>query len=316
MKITLLSIATALAVVASARAGVHPDGEARRVIDATKAHMFMAPEYSPDGTYLAFTAENYRGVWIRSTATGEVRQLSDDLAAGFDMQWSNDSKDILHRAAVYQDKRRYDAAIRTSVTGEEEPLTNFQIGMPFPPRWIDGDRKALLLGENGIEIAPTGKKISDEAARANAKPVVGWMADKIALIQPDGTYELIEPIEGERVLNPELSPDGESVVFEIMGGDVYVMRLDDRSLVNLGEGDHPTFSPDGAYVAYTRSEDDGYRYLASEIYVVGADGAGLTKLTDTPDRLERHPDFSPDGTRLAFSAIDDGGVYELTIVIE
>lgn len=56
------------------------------------------------------------------------------------------------------------------------------------------------------------------------------------------------------------------------------------------------WSPDGGRIVFTsdRSGDP-------EIYVMAADGTGLTRLTDAPGR-DAHPDFSPDGRQIAFQS--------------
>src|SRR5918995_6094775 len=60
----------------------------------------------------------------------------------------------------------------------------------------------------------------------------------------------------------------------------------------------PAWSPDGTKIAFSRQV---YPYTRDEIYVMNADGSGLTRLTnnDTEDSV---PTWSPDGTRIAFSS--------------
>ena len=62
----------------------------------------------------------------------------------------------------------------------------------------------------------------------------------------------------------------------------------------------PTWSPDGRRIAFG-SDRDGNR----EIYVMNADGSGVTRLTDN-DAIDSGPAWSPDGRRIAFSSTRDG----------
>ena len=62
----------------------------------------------------------------------------------------------------------------------------------------------------------------------------------------------------------------------------------------------PAWSPDGRRIAFDSDRDGN-----SEIYVMNADGSGVTRLTDN-DAIDSFPTWSPDGRRIAFSSTRDG----------
>jgi dipeptidyl aminopeptidase/acylaminoacyl peptidase len=62
----------------------------------------------------------------------------------------------------------------------------------------------------------------------------------------------------------------------------------------------PRWSPDGSKVVFVTGRDG-----ATEIYVMKADGTGLTRVTDHPGD-DFSPAWSPDGTQIAFASDRDG----------
>ncbi len=62
----------------------------------------------------------------------------------------------------------------------------------------------------------------------------------------------------------------------------------------------PQFSPDGRWIAFVVQEDDLAKAKSnSEIYVIGADGLSLRRLTNNP-AADTHPRWSPDGRSILF----------------
>ena len=78
------------------------------------------------------------------------------------------------------------------------------------------------------------------------------------------------------------------------------MSADGSGVSTLADGDSLTWSPDGSRIAFI-SERDGNL----EIYVVNADGSGLTNLTNNP-ATDFVPRWSPNGSRIAFVSHRDG----------
>ena len=113
-------------------------------------------------------------------------------------------------------------------------------------------------------------------------------------------------------LGPTWSPDGRIAFTN--GVDVLVMNADGTGFVNLTNestpnvtNDAPAWSPDGTKIAF-RSNRSGH----SDLYVMNADGSGITQRTaDTA--TEGRPAWSPDGMKVAFASDRDGD-YEIYVM--
>lgn len=140
-------------------------------------------------------------------------------------------------------------------------------------------------------LAPDGRSVVYAAfVEANRYDIYEMRLD-------DGN--VITLVEDVGVANaPELSPDGQRVVFMRWGPDaVYAIWMVDRNAENLhqvfgppdGSGWDPTWSPDGGQILFA-SDMDG----SIQLYVINIDGTNLRKVTSMAG-LRGRSDWSPDG---------------------
>jgi Tol biopolymer transport system component len=133
---------------------------------------------------------------------------------------------------------------------------------------------------------PTPSTVTPVLSRTNG-PIVfvgnrrGLGGGTIHRIEPDGSG--LEPITtvGD---NPTPSPDGSLVAYQLIGGEIRIIGVDgsrERRIVPSADDVAGTtsatringWSADGSMLAFERNQD---------VWVVNADGTGLTNLTDSP----------------------------------
>ena len=126
---------------------------------------------------------------------------------------------------------------------------------------------------------------------------------QIYVMDADGTNQ-IRLTDGPRDKRyPDWSPDGGKIAFTVHDtvSRIEVMDADGENRVALEQNaSTPSWSPDGGSIAFVSGRDRG-----SEIYVIGADGQGLERVTH--DFLGgASPSFSPDGRRIASDPSHEG----------
>ena len=70
--------------------------------------------------------------------------------------------------------------------------------------------------------------------------------------------QVFEPIKDAQYINLSKSPDGTKMVFEVMGGNMFVMNIDGTNLIDLGKGNRPRWSFDSKKIIYMITEDNGH----------------------------------------------------------
>lgn len=113
---------------------------------------------------------------------------------------------------------------------------------------------------------------------------------------------------------PQFSPDGSTIVFtrfkSFRKSAIFTVAIDGSGLRQLTpwklNASHPDWSPNGQLLSFD-SADGAFPGQKGDIYVMGADGSGLTKLTNSPRvregkrlKLEQNPVWSPSGTMIMY----------------
>jgi len=284
------------------------------IIISIEDKFLQSPKISPDGKYLSFTEDNYTGIYLLNLSTGKTITLTEEPAAGFGLSWSADSKFILAKTAKFENNKRTDALkIFDIETNEAKIILGYESNLKSLPQWNLDGKSALIIQKN--KLVRTSTNSLEKTSDITSLPEITLLQDgtKLALVNSAKQIKYLDPIKGSQYLNLAVSPDKTLAAFEVYGGDLYIMKVNGTGLINLGKGERPAWSSDGKYIAYTISNDDGYKYTSSEIYKVRFDGTEKTQLTNTSDIIEMNPNWSPDGEKIVFNDAKTGVIYSIDL---
>lgn len=269
------------------------------------------PTFSPDGRYVALTSSTYDGLWVRDLQTGTTRQLTDEPAAGFGASWSPDGTALLARVARFDAQGTRTNAVRMFDVPAQQSrlLTDYTSRMPTVPAWSADGANVLLASGDGLQRLETNRP-----AVSGKQAVPTLVVRHDALVRAADGAEVAVPLEGQAILRAVPSPDGLRVALHVMGAGLFVVNADGSGLTSLGAGEHPTWSPDGQWLAFMRVEDDGYEFTGADLFTVRPDGRDLSQLTFSADLNEMDPVWTPDGSAIAFNDLAAGVVYLLPVL--
>jgi Tol biopolymer transport system component len=158
----------------------------------------------------------------------------------------------------------------------------------------------LVLAANSPVFSPKGDEIAFRGySKAGGHTSTGGANYDLFLMNTDGSGVANLTTSPEDVKTgfgqsyAQWSPDGSMVAYDGDDG-LYVMNADGSDQRKLAYGASPTWSPDGAWIAFVVGRDHG-----ADLWKMHPDGTGLTQLTHSSGS-DQLPAWSPDGSRVAF----------------
>jgi Tol biopolymer transport system component len=285
-----------------------PGGEPDLLIESN-GRSFINAVWSPDGQTIAFSSDNYNGIYLVDRNGKNMEVLTRDQAVGFGFCWSPAGDYILGRAAEFENRRRYHLVkIYDTHTGEEEVLVNKTRDLQALPLWTpDGSKVAMVL-DNKLAFQTSSRLKAQKTDQP--QQVIYTLNGKLlnaSLIAAKNVE--ISAFEGRNIFNVEVSPDGKKVVFQVRGKGLHVINADGTGLKQIGFGERASWMPDNRFVVASVVEDDGHVITGGELFAVDVNDGTYHPLTTHTDMTALTPDVSPDGKFVLFENPDDGNIY-------
>jgi Tol biopolymer transport system component len=167
--------------------------------------IFIAPQESPDGKFLAFTQEGYNGILLLNE-NKEISLLTQDPASGYGFKWLKDGSGIAARSAKYTGYKRENSIVVYSLKGENTlQLSGLSSKLTILPTVsTGGDVSFVEAGE--VKSFNTFSKTTEVKAPSGIAAFIE--NDKISVVSENRQKIVIDPVSGQRCINAVLSPDG------------------------------------------------------------------------------------------------------------
>jgi dipeptidyl aminopeptidase/acylaminoacyl peptidase len=254
-----------------------------------------APEWSPDGRFLAFTSSRpgkAKGsqVWVLDRRGGEARQVTDVKQDLSDFRWSPNAKQLL-----------------LTLREKDQPENEDKNAKPKPPKPIVIDRYHFKQDVEGYLTDKHAQLyLYDIATKKLSKLTsnTGQYEEREAEWSPDGT--MIAFVSNQSQPDPDRAENDDIFAVDAKAGAT------PRKLTTFpGMDDAPlAWSPDSKLIAYRQGLSEHYTaYGSRRLAVVRAQGGTAELKAASVDNNVGPPVFTADGKSLLTTVTDDRVEY-------
>ena len=250
-----------------------------------------APEFSPDGSQVAFIRGTIAGVvndvFVIPVTGGEAKRLTFDQCPTFGITWTQDGREV-----VLSSKRGGQPSLwRVSASG----------GTPQPVAGAGSPAEQPSVARKGELLAYQQEMGKDDIARINLIDSEHAQGPPTVVISEKGSK-----------LRPRFSPAGSKIAFEsdrLGSEEIWICDSAGGNCAQLtslhGTAGTAAWSPDGRFLAFEYHPSE-----RAEIYVVELP-SGVPQLVKTiPGADNLAPSWSHDGKWIYFASKQDGAPFQ------
>lgn len=249
------------------------------------------PVMSVDGTRLLYTSSDYKGLNLYDLVTRSVTRVSDAEGAGFNPVFSGDGMKVYYRCRAIDHQlavrniESYD--VGTAQNKEIQPMSRDEVELVQEPKDV--------AVKSGVKMV--------KGTRMNLMPYA-FPADKAIIVSTGGGIEQkITPIMDARsYLWVSMSGDAKRLLFKVPTKGIFVSNIDGSGLKRIADGSYPVWMGND-YVIFTRSTNDGYHVLTSQLIAINVSTGEETELT-TPESMAEEASVSMENGKIVYSDIN------------
>ncbi len=239
------------------------------------------PLPSPDGKWIAATTSNYRGIHLISIEDGSV-------------VYSRNSDVIFHR--LFTPDNRFFTFI---VSGTKRSILmgyNFEGPVPILLPRVAPLVKQLLLSKKGRLVLLHEKDsltvlFGDDLRHYSGKVTICYHDGLGVYFQDQGKIVTVPRQSEGTIITAVPSPNFTQVVFQEAGRKLYLWDIENNEVQYLGQGEMPSWSPDGSQIVAMITEDDGHRLLTSHLRLFDLQSKSTHDITIAEPGIYMEPHF-------------------------
>ena len=145
--------------------------------------------------------------------------------------------------------------------------------------------------------------------------LVAYDADDIIVLEnaANQTLQAISDSRLDRYFAPVISPDQKYVVFTGLTTGIHLFDIEKNTVVYVGSsGTNPAFSPDGRYLIYAQTTDNGHNYISGDLVIIDLLKHTSRLVANPKHDIRLYGSLSKDAKYLVFET-ENGAIYRAKI---
>lgn len=265
-------------------------------------------EFSPDGKFIAFTGEKYKGLFIKDLSTNEIVKITDADGAGWRFSWSPDSRGITFRETEYSEKSTSYKIKKRFLDRQTNELVGEFENAVWPPLWKDTIYSVDTVRSSNIALAVKPLSILKNPVKP-MKFNAFTSNNQVSLIDlKTGALKNME----EGTHSPSISDDGRFVLF-IHLDTIKVLDTIKNTTIEIGRGSSPSWVQGSKKIVYNATLDDGRNITYSEVRLFDMSTRTSKVIAVPADKIPLAPSISPDGNKLLYTDELTGNLFIKTL---
>ncbi len=291
--------------------------------DPTDKH---TPRYSPDGMWIAYTAEDSAsegtGLYRIPAAGGPSQVMGPDSMVFEDPVWSSTGAWLVASAR--------DGIYKLSSGIAPFRLAEGVVGLPqvtANDSWVMYEKWDTIAGSHDVcKVRPnaTGEASLTPGTDGYLEPQPISDSEFACVKLRDEAHQVCKVVPGQETWltsdymensGLRISPDREWITFEKIDesgfSQIYKMRVDGTQETRVTDGtcncETPVFSPNGLYIAYTKWPiDTTSSFDLSQVCYRGTDSGSVEVALNSPDAERENPSWSPTCQYIIYEKVVEG----------
>ena len=166
-----------------------------------------------------------------------------------------------------------------------------------------------------FDIAQKAPVMKQRKLHKDAK-LVAYDADDVIILEnaANQTLQAISDIRADRYFAPIVSPDNRFVAFSGLTTGIHVFDVEQNAVVFIGShGTSPSFSPDGRYLVYANTRDNGHEITSGELVLVDLNAHTYRNISNPNHEIRVRASLSRDAAYISYQT-DDNRIFRAKLV--